>query len=93
MKTDFYTKAVLTVIAILLAFIALRNIELIPSAYADTPTLANKNANYGIVPLNEDGSVNVRISQAEVLKVSLEKIFGFNVKHKGGKLIVEVDNK
>jgi len=93
MKTDFYTKTVLTVIAILLAFIAFRNIELIPSAYADEPKLASQNTTYGIVPLNEDGSVNVRISQAEVLKVSLEKILGFNVKHKGGKLIVEVDNK
>ncbi|HOJ19067.1 MAG TPA: hypothetical protein PLT92_10950 [Ignavibacteriaceae bacterium] len=93
MKTDFYTKTILTVIAILLAVIALRNIDLIPKAYANTPPVASKNANYGIVPLNEDGSVNVRISQAEVLKVSLEKIYGFNVKHKGGKLIVEVDNK
>lgn len=34
MKTDFYTKAVLTVIAIFLGMIALQNIDLVSSAYA-----------------------------------------------------------
>jgi hypothetical protein len=57
MKPDLYTKAVLTVIAGCLVAIVARNVELIPTANA-----SNMNA-AGIlsVPLNEDGSMNVRV--------------------------------
>mgnify|MGYP000866725966 CR=1 FL=1 len=62
MKTDFYTKTVLTVIALCLTIIVLNQVDIIPKAYAESPeTNLNPYINYGLVPLNEDGSVDVNI--------------------------------
>lgn len=56
MKTDYYTKTVLTIIAICLIIIALRQTDLTSNAYANSPTDHLKNnVNYGLVPLNADG--------------------------------------
>lgn len=57
MKPDLYTKAVLTVIAVCLMAIVARNMELIPTAKAGDWTAPA----YATVPLNEDGSMNVRV--------------------------------
>jgi hypothetical protein len=43
MKTDRYTKTVLTIIAICLTIIVLKQVDIIPSAYAGTPTTNLKN--------------------------------------------------
>ena len=73
MKTDFYTKAVLTVIAICLTVIVIKEIDLIPSAYADTPNSnLNTYANYGLVPLNADGSIDVNIKSSSTMDVNIE---------------------
>jgi len=62
MKTDFYTKAVLTVIAVCLTVIVLKQVEIIPSAHADAPkTNSAPNKQYALVPLNADGSIDVNI--------------------------------
>ncbi|MEI6124510.1 MAG: hypothetical protein WCQ95_12870 [Bacteroidota bacterium] len=76
MKTDFYTKAVLTVIAICLTILVLKQIEIIPNANASTPkSNLNSNVNYGLVPLNSDGSVNVKLSSSsEVMHVVIDEV-------------------
>lgn len=64
MKTDVYTKTVLTVIAVCLVVIVFRDADLIPKAYAVSPGAImppDPAVKYGIVPINPDGSVNVKI--------------------------------
>lgn len=64
MNTDRYTKIVLTVIAFCLVVNTLDKLDIIPKAYANAPTPAPSlpvtTPNYGIVPLNADGSINVK---------------------------------
>lgn len=78
MKTDFYTKTVLTIIALCLAILTLQNVDIIPKAHASEP---NNNLGiietkkYGLVPLNEDGSIDVNIkSFASEMDVNISSI-------------------
>ncbi len=65
MKTDTYTKTVLTIIAVCLLFIAGKQVDLFPKAYgAGEGGFAN-------IPLNEDGTVNVRIVEAPTMDVNI----------------------
>jgi len=72
MKTDFYTKTVLTVIATALIILVLENTNLIPKAEAST----NLHSNYATVPVNQDGSINVKIDRSSTLDVNIESING-----------------
>ena len=93
MKTDYYTKAVLTVIAICLTIIVIKQVDLVPKAYAETPkSNLNTNINYGLVPLNADGSIDVSIksnsstmdvnivdiSTSDELDVNIDEVGGFS---------------
>lgn len=95
MTTDKYTKTVLTVIAACLTVLTLQSVDIIPKTYAgEGKTVINSvdtNKNYGLVPLNEDGSINVNVRSAEELKVDLVKVDGYEVKHYAGKLRVKTD--
>ncbi|WP_299208885.1 hypothetical protein [uncultured Dokdonia sp.] len=76
MKTDRYTKSVLTVIAIALSVIALKDVAIFPEAHASSNRVKtpNTNSNYGLVPVNEDGSITVRLSTTEQLDVNIKNI-------------------
>ena len=76
MKSDLFTKIVLSVIAICLVIIAVKEINIIPKAMANSnDNLNSKNSiNYGLVPLNPDGSVNVKLNSSDVLKVYVEEV-------------------
>lgn len=106
MKTDKFTKIVLTIIAVNLSILTVKNLDIIPSAYANE---AIHNAelspvhNYGLVPLNEDGSINVRLSATDEidinikgistndeLDVNIDEIGGGYLSH-GGPIPVEID--
>jgi hypothetical protein len=65
MKTDTYTKVILTIIAIVLTLNLLKSS--VTPAKADSKT-------YSTVPVNPDGTINVRIKQApkDVLDVNIE---------------------
>ncbi len=70
MKTDNYTRFIFTIIAICLVIIVIRDIEIIPKAHANnTPT-----TNYGIVPINTDGSITVRLSNTNEIDVNIKNI-------------------
>ena len=65
MKVDLYTKAVLTVIAACLVIIVLADVEFISKAHAGPM------GNYGLVPLNKDGSITVKLGSMETIEVEI----------------------
>ena len=93
MKIDKYTKIVLTVIAINLTVLTVKQLDLIPSVYAGEPAKemgTKQQQNYGLVPVNEDGSINVSMNEEvdvnimgvytnQELNVNLERIGGDNL--------------
>lgn len=81
MKTDTYTKFLLTVIALCLTINTAGKLDLIPKAYAnagpDSTTEFMPNANFGLVPLNENGLIDVNIkdiSTYDELNVNLRGV-------------------
>ena len=94
MKTDFYTKTVLTFIAFCLSILTLQSINLIPKAYASGPKEKNSNVvpnNYAVIPLNANGSIDVNIkssaqmdvnivgiSTSDELQVDIDEVGGFS---------------
>lgn len=93
MKIDRYTKVVLTVIAVNLSILAIKQLDLIPAVYAGEPVEKieiKKHQNYGLVPVNEDGSIDVKLNDEigvnimgiytnHELYVNLERIGGDNL--------------
>ena len=76
MKTDSYTKVILTIIATCLSIMIFKDFEIVPSAQA-TPTDTTSSElpiNYGLVPLNADGSITVRLATSEQLDVNIKNI-------------------
>lgn len=106
MKVDKFTKLVLTVIAVNLSILTVKNLDLIPKVQAHEPSphlnLAPE-TNYGLVPLNDDGTINVRLSTADeldvnivgiktydVMDVNIDEVGGGFVSY-GGPIAVEID--
>ena len=78
MKFDLYTKSVLTVIAICLTINVLKDFDIMPKAYANEP-LKNElnllpNKNYGLIPVNADGTIDVNIKSSSEMKVDISTI-------------------
>jgi hypothetical protein len=63
-KNDLFTKGILTVIALNLSILTVSN--LIPNT--------ENTVNTAVVPINEDGSITVRLSNAETLDVNISRI-------------------
>ncbi len=74
MKTDLYTKSVLTVIAGALLVLAYQNVTFVSEAKADKPDF-NKFAN---IPINTDGSINVKLI-SDQMDVNIKSIGGSSV--------------
>ena len=72
MKTDLYTKTMLTAIAGALIVIAFQNVDLFPKANA-----AKTTPGYISVPMNPDGSINVKMM--DNMKVDIAAIGGSSV--------------
>ena len=68
MKTDLYTKTVLTVIAGTLVLIAFRNMDFTKA------NAAKSISGFATVPANPDGSINVKFS--ETMKVDVAQVGG-----------------
>ncbi|MFY9309573.1 MAG: hypothetical protein WAQ28_11050 [Bacteroidia bacterium] len=73
MKTDLYTKSVLTVIAAALLILVFQNVTLVHEAKADKPDF-NK---FASIPINKDGSINVKL--IEQMDVNLKSVGGSSV--------------
>ena len=81
MKLDLYTKSVLTVIAICLTINVFKDFDIMPTAYAGEikPNNENKlnllpNKNYGLIPVNADGTIDVNIKSSSEMKVDISTI-------------------
>lgn len=74
MKTDLYTKLVLTVIAVSLVLLVLQNTRLVNEAKADSSNF-NK---FATVPVNDDGSINVKLI-SDQMDVNVKSIGGSSV--------------
>lgn len=62
MKTDFYTKTVLTVIAVCLTLNLVKDFELIPTAIAsENPSETVNKTDYRLVPVSDMETIDVRI--------------------------------
>src|SRR5688572_33033761 len=94
MKTDKYTKIILTIIAFCLVVNMLDKFDIMPKAYASEAipipmSPETEPAKYGLVPLNKDGSINVTIKKAETMDVNIVGIrtfdeFDVNIDEVGG---------
>ena len=78
MKLDLYTKSILTIIAICLTINVLKAFDIMPKAYANEP-LKNElnllpNKNYGLIPVNADGTIDVNIKSSSEMKVDISTI-------------------
>lgn len=74
MKNDLYLKMVLTVIALCLLVNVFRDVDIIPKLNAANPDQGFEK-NYVRMPVNPDGSINVRIiSGGETMKVELDRV-------------------
>ncbi|WP_298317818.1 hypothetical protein [uncultured Aquimarina sp.] len=71
MRTDSYTKAILTIIAVCLSIIVLKDINIIPKAYANG---TGTSSNYGIVPINDDGTIMVKLDTSDQIDVNIKGI-------------------
>ncbi len=95
-KADLYTKVILTVIAVNLTILTVKNLGIIPEAYANKAIEHKEIAlpvNYGIIPLNEDGSVSVRLKNAETIDVNITGIktideLDINIDEVGGRFLI-----
>lgn len=78
MKTDLYTKTILTTIAICLTINLINEIEFIPSAYAsETPINVKAATKYKLVPVDEFNTIDVRIvdiNTYDELNVNLKSV-------------------
>ncbi|BAO56178.1 hypothetical protein [Nonlabens marinus] len=63
-KNDLFTKGILAVIALNLSILTVSNFV----------TTTEKPAAMAMVPINEDGSITVRLSNAETLDVNISRI-------------------
>ncbi len=73
MKTDMYTKTVLTVIALALSVLVIQNSGLISTAQASRSNINS----FSQVPVNEDGTISVKV--ANDMDVNISKIGGSSV--------------
>ena len=82
MKTDTYTKAVLTIIAICLSINIVKEIDLVPSAYASkTKDGLETTTEYKLVPISEFETLDVRIvdiNTYDELNVNIKSIDSYD---------------
>ena len=72
MKTDLYSKVILTVIAIALIGLFFKTSTPIPNANA-----ATQGQQYSLIPVNSDGSINVKFP--ETLDVNISEVDGHSL--------------
>jgi len=75
-SVDAYTKAMLTLVAACLMLLTIHQLDLIPKAYAKEPGISAvfPGGNFGLIPLNEDGSITVRVVAGDELDVNIAGI-------------------
>ena len=86
MKTDLYTKGVLSVIAVALVTLVIQNSQMVNEAKAGNPNFNS----FASIPINEDGSINVKMlsdMDVNIHSIGGSSIYGalpINLKEIGG---------
>jgi hypothetical protein len=68
MRSQKYLNGVLTVIAVCLVLLTLSVLGVIPKASASSP------AKFATVPVNADGSINVRMDTSRIIPVNIVRL-------------------
>ena len=89
MKSNKSKNIFLGIIAINLTLLTLFQLNIWPSTVNANELTST--VNYGLVPLNEDGSINVKLSSSDVIDVNINEVGGGYVSY-GGPISVEIDN-
>ena len=89
MKSNKLKNIFLGIIAINLTLLTLFQLNIWPSTVNANELTST--VNYGLVPLNEDGSINVKLSSSDVIDVNIDEVGGGYVSY-GGPISVEIDN-
>ncbi len=90
MKTDLYTKTILTIIAVCLVIIVIKQVDIIPNAHAENSAKVVYDPNYRLIKTNADGTIDVNIkSSSSSIDVNLVKVknsdpVDVNIKKIGG---------
>ncbi|MFC2186216.1 hypothetical protein ACFCT7_02785 [Fulvivirgaceae bacterium LMO-SS25] len=71
-NSDTYTKTILTIIALCLMLLVFQNVSFVNTAQANSEIPKS----YGLIPLNEDGSINVRLVEQNRIDVNIRSIGG-----------------
>ena len=87
MKSKIYI--LLGIIAMNLTLLTLIQLEAWPTKASANEV--NSTVNYGLVPLNEDGSINVKLSSSDVINVNINEVGGGYISY-GGPISVKIDN-
>ena len=74
MKIDKLTKVLLTVVAINLSYQTLKDVRFGTPSYASDQTYDIPDIQYGLVPLNADGSITVTLSDYDRMDVNIVDI-------------------
>ena len=75
MKKDTTLKVILGIIAINLTLLTFDQLDLFPKSYA-SETSQPINTNYGLVPLNEDGTITVKLDEAAIMDINIHSFKG-----------------
>jgi hypothetical protein len=75
MQTDLYSKTILTIIAICLVIIVVKQVDIIPNAHAENSANIVYDPNYRLIKTNADGTIDVNIKSASSsIDVNLVKV-------------------
>jgi hypothetical protein len=75
MKKDTTLKVILGIIAINLTLLTFDQLDLFPKSYA-SETSQPINTNYGLVPLNEDGTITVKLDETAIMDINIHSFKG-----------------
>tara|TARA_B110000014_G_C19983665_1_gene509400 strand:- start:398 stop:667 length:270 start_codon:yes stop_codon:yes gene_type:complete len=75
MKKDTTLKVILGIIALNLTLLTMDQLDLFPKSYA-SETSQPINSNYGLVPLNEDGTITVKLDEAAIMDINIHSFKG-----------------
>jgi len=98
MKTDRITKILLAVIAINLSILSLSSFDFFPKAAATDADFSESGVAYGLVPINEDGTISVKLSNydeisVKITDISTSDILNVNLKDIGTSDLLNVNLK
>lgn len=94
MKVDRITKVLLGVIAINLSVMTIKEISIVPQVFAGGTEGSidfTSMSNYGVVPLNEDGSISVSLANTDKIDVRIVDEVKVNLSRVSSSDALEID--